>query len=168
MKGVLVIAALFPSLLLLAQPDTSSHPDLKNNAIYLTGDITSALVSSAINYERNILSTDVKFIRYIHARIAYGRWFAISAGGPEYTFTVHALTGANRHHIEGVLGINVLFDKIDYEYELAHNKDATKKAYITYLPQINAGYRYQKPGGNLFFRVCIGIPYLQCSLGFAF
>lgn len=167
-RGLLIITTFLSSFSLIAQSEACSVTDLRKNAIYLNGDITSALVASTINYERNIFSPDLKLLRHVHARIGYGRWFAISTGGSNYTLAIHLITGLNKHHLEGVLGLSAHFDKIDYQYELNRNGDANAKEYLLYLPQISIGYRFQRPGGILIFRICAGIPYLQCSIGFAF
>jgi hypothetical protein len=107
-------------------------------------------------------------MRFLNARINYGRWFAVSAGGSNYTFTLHSITGLSKHHLEATLGLSVYFDAIDYKYELDFNSNVARKDFFLYIPQISIGYRYQKPGGVLIFRGGVGIPYVQCSIGLAF
>ena len=167
-KWILMLAAFSINCISLAQSEADPVTRTKKNAIYLSADITSALLASTINYERNLVSTDLRIMRSLNARIAYGRWFAIYAGGSNYTFTLHSITGLNKHHLEATLGLSVYFDAIDYKYELDYNSNAEKTDFLLYIPQISLGYRYQKPGGKLVFRGCVGIPYVQCSIGLAF
>jgi len=163
-KGILIFTAFIYSFSINAQPESS----VRKNAVYVNGDITSALFASTINYERNIYSTDHKLIRNVNARIGYGKWIAGSAGGSNYTISVHTITGKSQHHLEGIVGISVHFDNLDYQFELKYNKDILIKDYLLYLPQAGLGYRYQKPKGRMIFRFCAGIPFLQCSIGFTF
>ena len=167
-KWIFFLVALSISLISVAQSEADPVTRTKKNAIYLSADITSALLASTISYERNLVSTDLRIMRFLNARIAYGRWFAIYAGGSNYTFTLHSVTGLNKHHLEATLGLSVYFDAIDYKYELDYNSNAEKTDFLLYIPQISLGYRYQKPGGKLVFRGCVGIPYVQCSIGLAF
>ncbi len=163
-RRILIFTAFISSFSLIAQPESS----VKKNAIYVNVDITYPMVASTINYERNIISTDHKLFRNVNARIGYGKWIAASAGGSNYTISVHTITGNSQHHLEGIAGISVHFNNLDYQFELKYNKDALLKDYLQYLPQVGLGYRYQKPKGRMIFRVCAGIPFLQCSIGFAF
>ncbi|HKK43724.1 MAG TPA: hypothetical protein VJ963_15005, partial [Bacteroidales bacterium] len=57
-RGVVLISILISGSLLIAQSDSIMHFQLKRNAIYLSGDITSAMGASSIGYERNILNTE--------------------------------------------------------------------------------------------------------------
>ena len=163
-RGILILTAFISSFSLVAQPESS----VRKNAIYINGDITYPMVASTINYERNIISTDHKLFRNVNARIGYGKWFAVTMGGSNYTIAVHTITGKSQHHLEGVVGISIHFDNLDYQFDMKYNKDALIKDYLLYLPQVGLGYRYQKPKGKMIFRVCAGIPFLQCSIGFAF
>ena len=167
-KWILLLGALSINCISLAQSETDQITRTKKNAIYLSADITGALLASTINYERTLVSTDLGIMRFLNARINYGRWFAVSAGGSNYTFTLHSITGLSKHHLEATLGLSVYYDAIDYEYELDFNNNAEKTDFLLYIPQISIGYRYQKPGGILIFRGGVGIPFIQCSIGFAF
>ena len=165
---ILLPGALLINQASLAQTESSSDAGFQKNVFFLSGDITFGFLASGITYERNLLSADSQFIRFFNMGVGYGRWIAASAGGSNYTFTIHSISGLSRHHFEASAGLRLYFDKMDYEYELRHNNDAEKRDYLLYIPQLGLGYRYQEPGEMLVFRVCIGIPILQCSIGFAF
>jgi hypothetical protein len=164
-----IVFLLFVLIHISSLAQSASNPDsgIKKNAIYLSAE-RFLLVGANLSYERNLFNPDITFIRFINARVSYGWWLSIAAGGSNYAFTLHSISGLNNHHIEGVLGLSIYVDCKGYNRELCKNDDVSIKKYILPLPQVGLGYRYQKPDGHIIFRTCVGIPFVQCSFGVAF
>ena len=125
----------------LTQSVSKPEPVMKKNAIYLSGELLM-IVGESLSYERNLFKPDITFIRFINARVSYGWWLSIATSGSNYTFTLHSISGLNNHHIEGVLGLSIYVDCVNYNRELCNNDDVSIKKYFLYVPQVGLGYRY--------------------------
>ena len=126
-------------------------------------DWLAGMLGTTLNYERNLFTPNIKIIQSLNAQIGAGLFKMSSAGGFYYNFALHFISCLNKHHIETTLGLTVNYDYEDYKYS---NRPLNE--FVHKLPQISLGYRYQKPGGKFIFRTCVGIPYVQCSVGLAF
>ncbi|MFH0758126.1 MAG: hypothetical protein V2B15_12635 [Bacteroidota bacterium] len=69
------------------------------------------------------------------------------------------MTGMDEHHFEGRIGAS-------YHPIYLFPDFGTKNEEIPFMPVITLGYRFQKPGGNRFYRVSIGTGGIGAGIGF--
>ena len=172
-----------------AQKDTSNikRPDLYRNAIYgtfATRFIYYASIEGSV--ERMFFENQNLSFSTFWVRIGYGGYaFPIEEGdgGPYYMIALGTMTGAKSNHFEVQAGISLIYNKKQYEMRhsdyieyIGYNNNASsyynepmKKDYYFLRFAGSIGYRYQKPGGNLFLRTGIKYPgALYVSLGVCF
>ncbi len=113
-----------------------------------------------LNYERKLIKKN-KTILYGRLGAGYGGNLKGNSGyGGIGGLTI--LTGKNNHHFETNFGI-FIGDNIKREYPERLNK---RKAF--FMPIIDAGYRYQKPGGGLILKAKIVFVGVGVGVGYAF
>jgi len=81
MRGIVFCAFILIQINAFSQPESNPGPTFKKNAFYLSAELGPDLLSTSLNYERNLLSPNLKFMRFLNARLAYGRWMAASSSG---------------------------------------------------------------------------------------
>ena len=101
------------------------------------------LIELNINYERTIMQRPKS---HSNLRAGAGYWTNLQLEGNYINAAFVHLSGKNNSHLELNLGVKYLFAK--------DRKDNT------FLPDIFAGYRFEKPDGRIFFRAGIAFPAL--------
>ena len=115
--------------------------ELNRNIVYVEGATKGAVYS--INYERIFKFKEKLAWSYRIGGFVGKDAIALPLG-------INAITGKNIHHAEVSL---VVIPYIDHYHSLWNGKNsADKYLYIT----TTLGYRYQKPGGMLYFKVAGG------------
>jgi hypothetical protein len=100
--------------------------------------VNVGLISYNFNYERNIFQFPKS---YTNIRIGYGKWNDWQNRGTGYIATLVHLIGQQNSHLELNLGLR---------HRIGEREDVD----IPYfLPDLFAGYRYEKPYGAFTFRV---------------
>mgnify|MGYP006285113131 FL=1 len=117
------------------------------------------IINGKINYDRYLFNWKKSTI-----------WFSVGTGVhlvfyPFYTTgSLKLLTGKKNNHFELDVGGTALFMFSYYEDE-----DEPDLWQTLYLPHINFGYRYQKPGGKIVLRTGLGFPeFAYLGIGLAF
>jgi hypothetical protein len=81
---------------------------------------------------------------------------AYAVTGPHATFSM--FTGKKNHHFDLKTGFS-------YTPILLYSNNKWNDYAVKFMPVVTLGYRYQKPGGNSFFRVGVGIGGLGIGFG---
>lgn len=124
-------------------PDTLYQDAYKNVASVSLGAFPIYLIAMA-SYERMILNYSEKRSYSLWVRGGAGFWEWWEDSGMDYIATFGIMTGRNKSHFEGSLGVV-------YSSWFASGSK-------TFLPACTLGYRYQKPGMPLMFRAGGGWP----------
>jgi hypothetical protein len=125
------------------KPDTLLQDHYKNIVSVSIGAFPIYGIVTA-NYERMILNYSEKRNYSLWVRGGAGYWVWWEDSGLDYLATLGILTGRNKSHFEGSLGV-----------VYASWFDSGSR---TFLPSGTLGYRYQKPGVPLILRVGGGWP----------
>ena len=125
----------YSGVYLNAQENGNSSVKLLRNNI----NINISLFEYNINYERNILQRPKS---YTNLRIGFGVFYLSSMKGYHFNPSWVNLIGNKNNHLELDLGF----------------KYVVEEGYAdSFLPDIFAGYRYEKPFGRLIFRMGINL-----------
>ncbi len=71
------------------------------------------------------------------------------------------MIGMDNHHFEARIGAS-------YHPIYLFPEFGTKNEEIPFMPVVTLGYRFQKPGGNRFYRVSFGTGGIGAGIGFVF
>jgi hypothetical protein len=128
---------------------------LPPNAIHATIGSVYATTAAFLCYEFRLLPVFGLSMADLRLRIGAGAGLVILYGaGPLGTVGLQVLTGKCDHRFEAGLGIGVF---------IYGNR------WVTPLPAVNTGYRYQKPGTAFILRCGVGFPEgIYLSAGYAF
>ncbi|MEN8202620.1 MAG: hypothetical protein ABFS28_08500 [Bacteroidota bacterium] len=141
---------------------------IKRNNVYISGDWMTRNLSASLNYERLLLISKQGNIR-ISSSLGYGRWFTVDGKGSHYNMDFHFLAGSGTIMLEASTGLRCMDNEGHYFYiEPPEFSAGAESEQYSFFPNLNLGFRYQKPGGHLLFRTALGIPLLQISLGYQF
>ena len=104
-------------------------------------------------------------LKKIHLGTTTGITFCAYAPDHSWVFGGYAavvlLSGMGNHHFESRLGATY--------YPIQLSPDPGKSyADIHFMPVILLGYRFQKPGGNRFYRLSVGTGGIGVGIGFVF
>jgi hypothetical protein len=133
----LLYGCIFFTNYLIAQSST----ELNRNIVYVEGATKGAVYS--INYERSFKFGEKLAWSYRIGGFVGKDAIALPLG-------INAIAGKNIHHAEVSL---VAIPYVDHYHSLWNGKNsADKYLYVT----TTIGYRYQKPGGRLYFKVAGG------------
>lgn len=121
--------------------DPRSVKPLRNNLNLYFG----FYVESNLNYERNFREGKSS---YTNIRVGIGKanFRSFRAYAPYLNSSLVHLTGKNNSHFEINLG---------FKYPLGEAPETIEKVFI---PDLFAGYRYEKPRGHFIFRAGINYP----------
>ena len=129
-------------------------PVQSKNAVYVTGGIFIVYYTVQFNYERVIWESDIPLLKSISIKGGAGWWETWVSKGTNYTLTFSAMSGKQDWHLEYALGVCY---SPDYFVDLK------------FIPAVNFGLRYQKPGNSLIFRIGVGLPeFAYLSVGYSF
>jgi hypothetical protein len=136
--GTLLYLILFYSCFFIDAQDTINPPvKFLRNGI----SIYAGLIEFNLNYERNLI-LHPKF--YTNLRMGVGGAMFLIAGEGKYVNpSLVQIFGRGSSHIEVDLGFKYMFV----------NSISDPTFFQSFVPDIFAGYRYEKPGGELIFRV---------------
>ncbi|MCK5441322.1 MAG: hypothetical protein KAJ23_05495 [Maribacter sp.] len=152
---IALATALFLCFQGIARAQSIEQNELSKNSVYLdTGIGFGGQVS--FNYERQIYSGEkVTWFGRLGAGAAY-KWTSNDdvSLGPGGLAALTMLTGKGNNHFELNAGTFIVSD--------------SDKNNSGVYPLLDAGYRYQKPGGGFIFKTKIGILGLGIGLGYAF
>ena len=162
--GLLLILLSSINMVARAQEPADSIPfdfsKQNKNAIYADAGFWLLGGSLNLNYE-HILKERKK--GYFAIKGTYGRWLFWDAEGDLFRVTADFVHGAGNHHFEIDLGA-ILLIEVDY-----YSTTRRKWQGALPLPDLFAGYRFQRPEGHLLFKAGIGFPsLLEVGLGAAF
>lgn len=175
METISIIFFLLISIYSIGQ-DNDLKKEYTNNTIYVTVGSAGITGGANINYERNILRIDNRFLSSLWLKVGGGIWWNWADLGSQYTVSAVGLSGRGNNHFEYSLGVTGLYNgfcydlgNIDYNAGLRSTKP-TKWDYTDVFPIGSLGYRYQKPNGHFVFRTGFVIPEpaLYISLGLVF
>jgi len=76
-------------------------------------------------------------------------------------FALTLMTGMSNNHFETKLGIV-------YNPFILYNKSDYADWAFKYIPVVSLGYRYQKPGGRMFYRIALSTGGIGAGTGFLF
>jgi len=137
-KKYILISCLFLSFSpLLAQVNNTVPDKLYKNVI----GVYFGMIELNINYERNIIQR-MKF--YTNARVGFGYLTDMQVEGRTFNATIAQMFGMKNSHLELNLGLKYFIDK--------SGKDNF------FLPEVYAGYRFDKPDGRFIFRLGLSYP----------
>jgi hypothetical protein len=132
---LIILISIFLSVCILSQENGKISGRLPANNI----NTNISLADYNINYERNIFQRPKSFT---NLRFGFGIINSSFDGGYYYNSSLVHLLGKKNSHLELNLGL----------------KYAIQKGYSnSFLPDIFAGYRYEKPSGLLIFRIGINL-----------
>lgn len=143
-----------------------SQSDDKNpiNNHTLTIELGNTIIygTLSLNYESiDFLKNSDKHIAKFS--VGAGRWSSDlweSNVGFQFNSNLIYLYGANSHHFEADLGLTYLFD---------NGLEKSKYAYISTIPNVFLGYRFQKPTKHFMFKIGAGwYELIQLGLGYSF
>lgn len=112
----------------------------------------SAFAAFGLGAHLNLSYEYMQFKGVFHSGLTGGITIMVLDGftlGPHLTYS--AMFGIGDHHVETKLGLAVPFD--------------SNVTYIPVIPVISLSYRYQKPGGNKFFRTGLSTAGLGIGYG---
>jgi len=139
---MILLISLFSCILIHAQ--VNKEPLIKPAKNNINSYIS--LYEYNINYERNIIQLPKS---YANLRIGFGLINSSFDGGYYYNPAIVYLIGKKSKHFELNLG---------FKYAIQQGTSNS------FLPDIYAGYRYEKPTGGLIFRVGVNL-YTLFNLG---
>jgi len=153
---IVIIAVLLSLMCVLidAQERGDSTLNIKRN--YIIGNASFEGVT--LNYERNIIQWSKS---YTNMRIGFGLFNDLQGGGKQGLATLVHLFGKKKSHLELNLGIKYL----------VNSKNNLWPSSKYFYRDIFVGYRYEKPDGNLIFRIGYIYPHaaaIAIGLGFKF
>jgi hypothetical protein len=139
------------------------------NSIHLS---SGYYLNASLEYDRALFAGAEGLVS-VYAALTGGYRQFESGAGPFSELKGIVLMGRKSHHVEFTAGGMLFFDRYDYYYEREYgwNTSAVEKSDFLYLvPSFTLGYRYQKPGGRLVFKLGTGRPVnkFYVGLGFAF
>jgi hypothetical protein len=112
-------------------------------------NVYTSLFEFNMNYERNIFQLPKS---YTNLRLGFGLLYSSIDGGYYYNPALVHLFGKKNRHLEVDLGF----------------KYAVQKGYSnSFIPDIFAGYRYEKPSGDFIFRIGVNI-FTLFNIGFGY
>ena len=152
-KNILITVLLcFACFVLCGQEQGNATLKIRRN--YIIGNAGPDLIAYNINYERNILQSSKS---YTNIRFGVGKWKGMQDMGTDYSITLVHLIGQKNSHLELNLGLR---------YRIGEREDFNT---APWMPDIFAGYRYEKPYGRLLIRVGLSIPSIVIiGIGFKF
>ena len=137
-----------------AQETDIPEPQIKKNSVYVTGGIFILYYNIQLNYERVVWEPDLLLLKTVSIKTGAGWWETLRSKGTSYSLSLSAMSGKRDWHFEYALGICYF---PDYFVDLK------------FIPAVNGGLRYQKPGNSFIFRVGVGLPeFAYLSIGYAF
>jgi hypothetical protein len=160
------------SILKMDEIDSLRH-SFKNN-IYPEVGYWLIGGSVTINYERMIFQTGKISTARFFLRAGYGYWAFWTGGGPAGILAFNIVLFNKAHHLETGPGIVVLYDNSKNHDDIFRPPDPNEQPHswrenIIYTPEINIGYRYQKPGKHFIFRIGLSYPEgVYSGLGISF
>jgi hypothetical protein len=151
--GILVTLLFFSCICIGAQDIVNPASELTKNSL----NIYIGLFELNINYERNIIQCPKS---HTNVRMGFGK--ILNEFGGEGTFlnpSVVQLFGKGNYHLELDLG---------FKY-MVTNSLSDPDFFETFVPDIFAGYRYEKPSGNFVFRAGNSFPtFINVGVGYKF
>ncbi|MFT4737496.1 MAG: hypothetical protein ACJAZM_003003 [Cyclobacteriaceae bacterium] len=153
MKRVTLITCFILSIFYISEAQ-QVQDSLSASKLVIYGDFGPNLlgVPASINVEGLFLNKK-KIQLYARAGFGYGVIF-FGPTGPGGLGALSFLVGGGKHHFEVDGGVFVGQDSYDGD------------TFLT--PIADIGYRFQKPGGGLFFKGKLGIVGFSIGLGYAF
>ena len=144
---LIVFSSIFSGVYTLSQENVIPSEKLPVNNI----NTYISLVEYNINYERKIFQLPKSFT---NLRMGFGIINSSFDGGYYYNSSLVHLLGKKNSHLELNLGL-----------KYAVQKGSSN----SFLPDIYAGYRYEKPNGILIFRIGVNLYSLyNIGIGFKF
>lgn len=123
---------------------------LRNNI-----NINISLFDYTINYERNIIQRPKSYTNF---RMGFGVFYLSSMKGYHFNPSWVHLTGKKNNHLELNLGFKYVIEEGSHD-----------SFFNSLLPDIFAGYRYERPSGRFIFRTGINLFTLyNIGIGFKF
>jgi len=141
------------------------------NAIYASVGTAFVWHMANFNYERNLFPSRNLMNKNYFIRARFGKLYTWYSDGFNSSLSLQAVYGERNSHLELGVGLWGYFDMTDYTNGSASGTatDTSMWTYTVIYPDLNIGYRYQKPSGGLVFRSGIGFPDgVYLSLGYAF
>jgi len=150
----ILIAVLFYFTCVVIYAQEKGNSSLKIRRNYIIVNVGPDLIAYNFNYERNIIQSPKSFT---NIRLGYGKWEGMQDMGTDYSITLVHLIGQKNSHLELNLGLR---------YRIGEREDINTPPL---MPDIFAGYRYEKPYGILIFRAGLSIPsVISIGVGFKF
>ena len=146
--------------------DTLSHqePHRTENSIYATGGTLGLWFTGNFSYERWITQFGANNKNTLYARATYGGYVTWGVQGHQFGPGLTLLTGKKNSSLETGLGVQALYNEEGFREEEENYVPGPGVTtpniwdYITILPDIRVGYRYQKPEGKFLFRTGLSLP----------
>ena len=146
---LLLFTTLFFSDFIIAQENGNSSGKLLRNNI----NINISMFDYNVNYERNIIQWPKS---YANLRMGFGVFYLSSMKGYHFNPSWVHLTGKRNNHLELNLGFKYLIEE-----------GSDDSFFNSLLPDIFAGYRFERPSGRFIFRKGINL-YTLYNIGIGF
>jgi hypothetical protein len=143
---------------------SQQEPLRTQNSIYVTGGTLALWFTGNFSYERWItqFGTDAK--NTLYARATYGGYATWGAQGHQFGPGLTLLSGKKNSTLETGLGVQVLYNEEGFRDEEENYvpgpgvRTPNIWNFMTILPDLRVGYRYQKPEGKFLFRTGLSLP----------
>lgn len=134
------------------------------NNIYVTVGTLALWFTGNFSYERWIAEFGKNTTNTLYARATYGGFLTWGAQGHQVGPGLTLLTGSRNSSLETGLGVQALYNEIGFQEAEDNFQPSPGNVrpdvwdYITVLPDIRIGYRFQKPEGKFLFRTGLSLP----------
>mgnify|MGYP000038263945 CR=1 FL=1 len=149
--------------------------DKAKNAIYANLGFIGLGGGINGNYERALRDIKILSIQSrLSVRVGGGYWGVWGGSGSHAITSLSATTIKSKHRFEVTTGLGYFFNKESYDIGVSNaeyfNEPAPSRLkYFDVVPNVSAGYRYQKLNKGLIFRTGLSYPEgLYLSLGYGF
>lgn len=146
---------------MLAQQGNSENPSAVN-VLYGGLSFGGLLGGISVNYERKVADFTMGSI---NLRGGLGKVAGWDLRGNGVTVNWAYLFGRKKHHLELNMGVLGIQDKYNDPQMTPSERFFSQ---WSFFPLLNAGYRFQKPGGGFMLRTGVGMELLYLGIGYSF